>query len=231
MDEAPDKLRLAIRGDNSGHDLTLRVYDSADERFVHRTGPIDWTGWRVITATNVTSWSHYLGNDDGVFDPPVGSVAVQLNHNEGGPPSGALFADDITLAYPAAGETVVEDFEYEPRGVRLWMLGQTGTTVVTANGLGPDLLQPVPMVMARRNGDETTFTTLLEPIGAAPAVTTFAALETDAPAADEAAAIAVTSDGVADGASGTRRAFGNAACDGVLCLVRRDSEEATAPTG
>jgi hypothetical protein len=77
------------------------------------------------------------------------------------------------LEYPGAGERKVADFERLLRGLRVWMLGAPETTVVTGLGLGPDLLKPLPLVMARRRGTEARFITLLEPFAEAPAVTTF----------------------------------------------------------
>jgi len=229
VEEVPESLRLHLYGDGSGHDLTLRVYDSTDERFAKPLGPIDWTGWQTITATGIISWTHYLGNDDGIFDLPARRVAIQLTYEDGGPVSGTLYVDDVVLRYPTAGESLVEDFELERRGMRLWMLGQLSTTVVTGEGLGPNLLEPVPFAMARRTGQTTTFGALLEPIGAAPAITAFAALTSSAVTTDAAVGFLLTTGAftdhllaVADGPPAVRRTFGGAACDGVLCLIRRD---------
>ena len=43
--------------------------------------------------------------------------------------------------------------------------------MVVGNGLGPELLKPVPFVMARRRGHETQFAALLEPYGETPRIT------------------------------------------------------------
>jgi hypothetical protein len=43
------------------------------------------------------------------------------------------------------------------------MLAGPDTTVVTGEGLGPDLRAPVPFVMARRNGTTARFVALYEP--------------------------------------------------------------------
>ncbi|MGB0384478.1 MAG: alginate lyase family protein [Ardenticatenaceae bacterium] len=234
VDEVPETLRLVLYGDGSGHNLTVRVYDSTDERFILELGAIDWTGWRIITPTNIISWSHNSGNEDGIFDLPVSKVAVLLDHNDGSPAVGTLYVDDITLIYPTAGEMLLENFDVEPRGMHLRMLGEPDTTIVTGNGLGPDRQQPVPFAMARRHEQETTFTALLEPISATSVITSFTALPTDASASDEATTLALTGDGfedkllaiaMADDASSRRTfTFGDAACDGVLCLVRRDHD-------
>ena len=47
----------------------------------------------------------------------------------------------------------------------VWMLAAPGTTVVTGEGLGPDLRVPVPFVMARRRGTEARFVALYTPSG------------------------------------------------------------------
>lgn len=65
------------------------------------------------------------------------------------------------------------------RGLRVWMLAEPGTTVVTGNGLGSDLLTPVPYVMARRNAVETRFVSLLEPSGDRPRISAFRRLAAD----------------------------------------------------
>jgi hypothetical protein len=48
-------------------------------------------------------------------------------------------------------------------GLRIRMLGEVETTVVTGLGLGPDLRVPVPFVLARRTGPYARFVTLYEP--------------------------------------------------------------------
>lgn len=171
--EPPSSLSLMFYGDGSGNRLTLRLYDSTDERFVYSYGPIDWVGWKRIQADDPAKWSHYLGDDDGEIDLPVRTVAVEVASVSGKAAKGALYVDDIRLAFPAAGEILVADFERTVRNLRVWMLGAAGSTVVTGDGLGPDLLKPVPFVMARRRGTSALFLTLLEPYGDAPAVSAF----------------------------------------------------------
>ncbi|MEK7407265.1 MAG: heparinase II/III family protein, partial [Acidobacteriota bacterium] len=174
--EVPLRLRVMIHGDGSGNRLALRLYDITDERFVYTVGPVNWRGWREITASDPARWSHYLGNNDGVFDTPVKTAAVELTHVAGGPAESALHIDDIALEFPEAGWVEVTGFEILLRGLRLWMLGAPETTVVTGNGLGPNILVPVPFAMARRRGTEARFVALFEPYGEAPSVTAFRAL-------------------------------------------------------
>ena len=157
-------LRSTRSRDNSGHKHALRINDSTDERFVFTVGPIDWTGWRTITINDLSKAAHYLGNNDGIFDVPALSVAVELTSASSGPKIGTLFIDDIHLGYEAGPHTVA-DFERAQRNLRVTKLGAANTTIVTGNGLGPDLRQPVPFVMARRQGNETRFITLYEPYG------------------------------------------------------------------
>ncbi len=172
-DEAPQGITLWIRGDGSGLSIAIRLYDQTSERFVQPLGVVDWTGWREITLQDPETWSNYLGNADGIFDPPLSLVAVQLTRNGSGSVTGSFEVDDITLHY---GEDLhYADFEVPARGMRLWTLGVPDTTLVAAEGLGPDL-EAVPMVLIRRHAEETTFESLMEFHGATPAVTGFQAL-------------------------------------------------------
>jgi hypothetical protein len=182
----------------------------------------------VITATQIVSWSHWQGDNNGVFDGPVSDVAVDVIYQTGAPYGGAVYVDDIVVRYPVAGAVLLADFEPALRGLQLQMLGESGTTVVTGEGLGPDLRKRVPLAMARRQATETTFMALLEPETLTPTVRQFVALATDAVSATEPGAFVVATAeytdsllALADGAGGTLRHFGTAACDGVLCLVRR----------
>lgn len=228
--EVPAGLRLAVWGDGSGHALAVRLYDATDERFVREVGPVDWTGWRTVEFADLASWNHYLGNDDGAFDLPMARASIQITRAAGGPATGALFVDDLAVLYASAGPVLLEDFEIPERSLRLTMLGVPGTTVVVGEGLGPNLLEPVPFAMARRRAVETTFAALIEPYGGTARVATFTELPTDAPPADGAAAFRAAGDGfadevwwTADGSPGVPRTFGECRCDGVLCLARLDA--------
>lgn len=64
-------------------------------------------------------------------------------------------------------------FTQDSAHLRLRMLGEAGTEVVTGEGLGPDLRVPVPFVMARRNAPATRFVALLEPYREKPVVSEF----------------------------------------------------------
>lgn len=167
----PSGLRLMVFGDGSRHKLTLRINDASDERFTLLIGPVDWQGWKQVEALDPAKWSHYLGNNDGVIDLPIRSVTLEFGRVSGGPDSGVLYADDIALVYPDGSAVTTAGFELPVRNLKVWMLGDPGTTVVTGNGLGPDLLTPVPYLMARRTGKSTAFAALLEPFADSPRVT------------------------------------------------------------
>lgn len=120
------------------------------------------------------------------------------------------------------------------RSLRLHMLGNDGTTVYTGTGLGSNVSEPVPFVMSRRQSADTTFVTLMEPYSSTPAVTSFQLLQTDALPDDEAAAVAISTGNYSDSllaiagdATQTRRTFGDAACDGILCLIRKTGADLT----
>ncbi|MFZ6028751.1 MAG: heparinase II/III domain-containing protein [Chloroflexota bacterium] len=229
-EEVPLGLKIAVYGDNSGNQLSLRLYDHSDERFVKAVGPIDWNGWRVLSFADLAAWQHFLGNDDGVFDLPVKQAAIQVSHQSGAAPQGTLYVDDIQLLH-ASENRLVEDFETLVRRLDVWMLGAPDTTVVTGNGLGPTLSVPVPFVMARRNAAATTFAALLAPHGTTPAIEGFATLPSDATPAEQAASYVITATTyvdrlftLPDGMPGIPHTFGTASCDGQTCLLRQDAE-------
>ena len=161
----PTSVRLAVYGDGSRHKLYLRVNDASDERFVTPLATLDFTGWRVFEIRDPANWpQHYLGNNDGNVDLPIRNVTLELQQDSTGPRQGELFVDQIELGF-GDDEALVAGFESAIRSLRLWMLSTPGTTVVTGNGLGPDLTKPVPYAMARRRARDTRFATLLEPYG------------------------------------------------------------------
>jgi hypothetical protein len=168
----PKGLRLAVYGDGSGHRLTLRLHDSTEERFVITAGNVTWTGWREVQIGDPEKGSHFGGNDDGVFDAPVRNVTIAIDQRAGGPAEGAWFVDDITVEYEGSSYLAAA-FEGGVRHLRVWMLGEPDTTVVTGQGLGPDLRRPVPYVLARRQGVAARFVTLLEPFNDSPRVVEF----------------------------------------------------------
>jgi hypothetical protein len=177
-DKAPTGLTMQVYGDGSGHQLAVRFNDATDERFVAPVGPVNWTGWREVRVTNPLAWTHYLGNNNGIIETPIRTVSVELTRAATGPRTGALYVDDIVVNYPDGEDTLITGFEIASRHVRVSMLGEPGTTVVTGEGLGPDPRVPVPYVMARRNTAKTRFVTLFEPHADEPGVRSFRALPT-----------------------------------------------------
>lgn len=79
----------------------------------------------------------------------------------------------LTAARAAAtSDDWLVDFAQQGSNLRLRMIGFAGTTVVSGQGLGPDLRVPVPFVMARRKGTLARFIALHEPFNKAPSVIT-----------------------------------------------------------
>jgi len=172
-EKKPEGLRVMVYGDGSGHRLALRINDATDERFVATVGPVTWTGWKQVEVKEIEKWQHYLGNNDGVVDTPIRTVAVEWTQVGGVAQSGSIYIDNFTVLYAENEAVVAADYELTGRSLRMWMLGLEGTTVVAGKGLGPNLLQPVPYVMARRKGESAVYVTLLEPYRERPAVNGF----------------------------------------------------------
>ncbi len=168
----PSALRTQVFGDASNHRLTLRLIDSTGENFVVNTGNVNWSGWRQVEVRDPEKWSHFGGNNDGVFDAPVRNIVIAIDQTAGGPPSGRWYFDDMTLLYDGQPH-LAAGFEDAFRSLRVSMLGTEGTTVVTGQGLGLDLRVPVPYVLARRKAETARFASLLEPFQGEPSITRF----------------------------------------------------------
>jgi hypothetical protein len=159
---APTGLGLDLYGDGSGNSISLRLYDATDERFVFDAGSLDFSGWRRFDAASLETWSHYLGNEDGIFDPPVKTVSVQVGLETGGSAVSDIYVDSVSLAFGA--DTVsVADFEIERRFTNLYFPednGAGGLEIVT--GTGPtSWSEAVPFVMLRKQGTGATFSALM----------------------------------------------------------------------
>lgn len=161
---APDGLLLDLYGDGSGNALHFRLYDSTVERFVYDAGTLDFTGWRHFELSDVASWSHFLGNDDGVFDPPVGLVSVQVSHETGGSAVSDLYVDTIQLVY---GDSVmtVRDFEVEKRYLNVYVPAESGGGgLEIVSGTGPSSWsETIPFIMMRKQARDASFLSLLQP--------------------------------------------------------------------
>lgn len=161
-DAVPDALHIDVRGDGSGNSLAFRLYDTTNERFVHDAGILDFTGWQHFEATDPETWSHYLGDDDGVLDPPVDSVAVAVGHETGGATVSEVYVDDIVLVYGGV-EYPVADFEIQRRFLHLYVPATGSGTGELVTGTGPSSWsEEVPFVM--RRGGAGGFISLIEPL-------------------------------------------------------------------
>jgi hypothetical protein len=110
----PEKLKFQLHGDGSGINLTVRVWDASEERFALDLGPIDWTGWKSLDASAITSWEHYAGNGDGVFDLPVTKVSVQLNpstESDLQSYAGVIYLDNVELVSSQGETAYIDNFE------------------------------------------------------------------------------------------------------------------------
>ncbi len=107
----PDELHLQVRGDGSGHRLSVRVRDGAGERFTREIGPLDDASWEAVTGVDIATWEHFAGNDDGVVDLPLDRVTVQVDRVAGGPEQGTLYLDEVELWNVIRGTAPVERFE------------------------------------------------------------------------------------------------------------------------
>lgn len=227
-DEVPTRVSVWVYGNNSGNRIRLRIVDATGENYVSPYTVLDFSGWKEISHEGPSSWTHWSGNNDGVIDLPLNYLALELDH-EGGDLIGDLYADDWRLTFPTSGEVTVEDYEPMIAKERLWIKGQSGTTFVTGEGIGPDLLDPVPYVAIRRTGENVRFDVLHEPHGLSPLITEFQALACDAPLNDFAAGYQISTASLSDvllltgaGAAGTERSFSDWQTDGVLAAVRKN---------
>jgi len=239
-EEAPTHLAVWVFGDSSGNSYRLRIVDGSGESHVTATASLDFDGWQEVSLDVDDSWSAWGGDENGVIDLPLDNLVFQLNHEASGSLTGAIYLDDWRLTFPTAGEVVVEDYERLVPNELVWIAGQADTTFVVGEGIGPDLTEPVPYVMARRNGQAATFDALHVPHGAdGPGISLFSTLAADAPAGDGAAGYQIggaTENGdlftdvlllVGSGAAGTDRTFGGThGTDGIFAWARSDGDGA-----
>ena len=174
-EETVEGLYFWLYGDGSGVNLAARVLDDTDERFVTDIGPIDWVGWREFLVSDPETWSHFQGNDDGLFDLPLSKISFQVEN--GGTGTSTLLLDGISLEL-ASGSVSYENFEQEASGLDLVVLGEAGTTLFTANGLGASL-EDVPMALVRRSATETVYESVMAPFTGASIVEDLRRLESD----------------------------------------------------
>ncbi|MBW2523805.1 MAG: alginate lyase family protein, partial [Deltaproteobacteria bacterium] len=118
--------------------------EATGESHVTDSATLDFSDWQEAAFDVDGSWSHWGGNDDGVIDLPLDSLALQLDHETGGAAVGDVYVDDWRLTFPSSGEVVVEDYERLVAQELVWVKGATDTTYVVGEGIGPDLTMPVP---------------------------------------------------------------------------------------
>jgi hypothetical protein len=228
--EVPSRISVRVYGDNSYNDLTLRIMDATSEKFIKNWGRINWTGWRTIELPVDSTWSHQMGNDNGIIDTPISQVVIQVAQRGSGTRSGRLFVDEITLTFPAAGKLVVEDFENALARVRMMMLGSPNTTIVIGDGFDAQN-QTIPFAMARRQGTEITFTAVFEPYRTSPRISTFQALSV-APAVGSPTVLRVAAPNyfndtllLADEGARADRTFGTFSTDAPVAYARYDAKD------
>jgi len=226
-EQIPVEAGVWVNGNESGNQLRLRIIDATGESHVSPWSRLDFVGWREVRET-IDGWSHWSGNDDGLIDLPLDRLVVEIRKEVGGAAVGKLQVDDWRLQLPGGGEVLAEDFEIELAAERLRILGGVETTFVVGEGVGPDLTQPVPYVMARREAVDVSFEALHEPFSDTPAIVSFESMSTDAPIEDLAQGYRGISDThedrilvVGEGAAGLPRQTDGLTSDGVLAWVRR----------
>ena len=114
----PNKVGAWVYGDGSGHYVNAWVQDAQDEMWSVHLGQVGAAGWRQMVGTLGPGlpWpsGHLSGPDNGVVDYPVRFHALVLDRPGGGPQSGQIYIDDVSVwqgqaaapAAPTPGGTV-----------------------------------------------------------------------------------------------------------------------------
>ena len=176
--EVPENVQLWINGNNSGHIIKVRLNDVNDERYIISLGSIDWTGWQLFTVNTPANWPHTLGDNNGIIDLPIKNLTIEIDAESLN--AGSIGVDDISFEYSGSQVINFADYEQKRTAIRLHTLGVTGTEVVKADAMGPDLNVSTPMVLLRRNKTSTVFETLLESFGQNSTISSFTKLPCNA---------------------------------------------------
>jgi len=223
--EVPTRFSVRIYGDGSNNALWLGLRDTTGEGFNKVVGDITWTGWQTVELSVDSTWGHWGGDDDGIIDPPVREVGLEVKKKPNAAFSGCLFADEIALTFPLASKQIVEDFE--GARLRLIMLGAPNT-VVLGNGIDKDN-QPIPFAMARRQAMETTFAAVFEPYRQSPRITAIEALSVT-PAIGSQSAFRISAAGqftdtllLVDEDAPGNRTFASFTTDGAVAYLRQNA--------
>lgn len=99
----PDETRrigLWVYGDNSGHQLSLRLQDFNHETFQYTLAKaVDWTGWRHLEVRVGKPDSSFGGDKNGVLDYPLTFQGVILGAIPSRKMEGTVYLDDLTIRY------------------------------------------------------------------------------------------------------------------------------------
>jgi serine/threonine protein kinase len=115
----PNTVGAWVYGDGSGHYVNAWVQDAQSEMWSVHLGQVGAPGWRQMAGTLGPGhpWpsGHLSGPDNGVVDYPVRFHALVLDRPGGGPQSGQIYIDDVSVwqgqvsapATPTPGGAVV----------------------------------------------------------------------------------------------------------------------------
>jgi len=152
----PNRVAAWIYGDGSGHYLNIWVQDAQDEMYSVHLGRIGAPGWQQMAGTLAPNlaWpsGHLSGPDNGVVDYPVRFYALVVDRPGGGPRSGQIYVDDISVWHGeiSATTTPVPGPTDIPAG---------GTATPTVVGEPPVIGEPLDFpVPTQLDGWETTAT-------------------------------------------------------------------------
>jgi hypothetical protein len=97
----PNRFNAWVYGDGSGNYLNIWIEDAQGETWAVHLGQIGSAGWRSMTGTldPQLAWpsGHVYGPENGSVDYPVKFYALVLDHVGGGPRSGQIYLDDISV--------------------------------------------------------------------------------------------------------------------------------------
>lgn len=79
----PSAVTLTYESNSSGHTIVLRLQDADGQFFQRQIAVLDSDGVKVVTVplSDMSTWHHFHGRDDGVVRPPVKVVEVIVDHN------------------------------------------------------------------------------------------------------------------------------------------------------
>jgi MYXO-CTERM domain-containing protein len=112
VNEQPIGGSIWINSSDPNAEIGVRLRDGEGETFWYYIGTVLGTGWIQYNLSDYNSFpsnSNWSGNDDGIFDPPLTKVGVQIYGNNGN--SGTIQFDNVNMQYELAGPIVVADYE------------------------------------------------------------------------------------------------------------------------